>query len=124
RVERDDALAKSRLRVGAPCIDEEITSAAKRLWGMDFFDDLVFEAEPVGDYEVDLVITVKERPVIGEIKFEGNDDVSDEDIEKELTLKQGEILSMPKLRAQITKIRDVFAEEGYFLAEVDVSLGE
>jgi outer membrane protein insertion porin family len=123
RVERDDALAKSRLRVGAPCIDEEITSAARRLWDMDFFDDLVFEAEPVGDYEVDLRITVKERPVIGEIRFEGNDDVSDEDIEKELTLKQGEILSMPKLRAQITKIRDVFAEEGYFLAEVELSLG-
>lgn len=123
RVERDDALAKTRLRVGAPCIDEEISAAARRLWEMDFFDDLVFEAEPVGTYEVDLRITVKERPVIGEIRFEGNDDVSDEDIEKALTLKQGEILSMPKLRDQLTKIRDVFAEEGYFLAEVELSLG-
>jgi outer membrane protein insertion porin family len=124
RVEADDALAKSRLRVGAPCIDEDISGAARRLWEMDFFDDLVFEAEPVGQYEVDIRITVKERPVIGEIKFEGNDDVSDEDIEKALTLKQGEILSMPKLRSQITKIRDVFAEEGYFLAEVELSLGQ
>lgn len=123
RVERADVLLRSRLREGMICRDAEITLAAKRLWDMEFFDDLVIEAEPVGN-AIALIIRLTERPVIGEIRFEGNDDVDDEDIEKALTLRQGEILSMPKVRAQLTKIRDVFAEEGFFLADVSFELGE
>lgn len=121
RVTRDDVLATMKLRVGVPCSDTEVASDAKALWDLGFFKDLIFSVEPEGN-QVTLIVTLRERPSIAEITFEGNDAVSDEDIEEALELRAGTILSENAVRQQVAKIRDVYAEEGYFLAEVQYVL--
>ncbi|MCB9602372.1 MAG: outer membrane protein assembly factor BamA [Sandaracinus sp.] len=117
RVEADDVRASMRLRRGLPCTDEELARDARALWDLGFFENLVFEANVVGN-EVELVVTVTERPAIARVRFEGNDEVDDDDIEEKLTLREGTILSIPAVREQVTKIRDLYAEEGFFLARV------
>lgn len=117
RVDADDVRATMRSRRGLPCTDEELARDARALWDLGFFEDLVFEANPRGN-EIDLVVTIRERPAIARILYEGNDEVDEDDIEKKVTLREGAILSIPEVRAQITKIRDLYAEEGHFLARV------
>lgn len=117
RVEADDVRASMRLRRGLPCTDDELARDAQSLWDLGFFENLVFEANPVGN-EVELVVTVTERPAIARVRFEGNDEVDDDDIEEKITLRTGTILSIPAVREQVTKIRDLYAEEGFFLARV------
>lgn len=117
RVEADDVRASMRLRRGLPCTDDELARDARALWDLGFFENLVFEANPVGN-EIELVVTVTERPAIARVRFEGNDEVDDDDIEEKLSLREGTILSIPAVREQVSKIRDVYAEEGFFLARV------
>jgi len=74
-----------------------------------------------GDELVLLVVT-KERPAIGKITFEGDDEIDEEDIDEKVSLEVGAVLSENDVRAQIPKIRDVYAEEGYFLAKVSYQL--
>lgn len=118
RVEPDDIRATMRLRRTLPCTDEEIARDARALWDMGYFDDIVIEAETAGN-EVDLLVRVRERPAIRRIVIDGNDNVEDDDIDEKVTLREGGILSLPDVRAQVTKIRDLYAEEGYFLARVE-----
>ncbi|NOY94721.1 MAG: outer membrane protein assembly factor BamA [Deltaproteobacteria bacterium] len=121
RVEADDVRATLRLRRGLPCTDAEVARDARALWDEGFFDDIVVEAEAV-DHEVILTIRVTERPAIASIVFEGNDEISEDDIQEKVTLEEGGVLSMRDVRRNVTKIRDLYAEKGYFLARVNYEL--
>lgn len=124
RVSEDDIRATLELREGVPCTDPEVTRDAQALWDLGFFDDVVVEAVPIGEDLIDLYFTVRERPAIGRIAYEGNDEVSDSDLDEKITLREGEVLSLPEIRRQVTRIRDLYAEKGFFLARIDYELTE
>ena len=124
RVGEEDIRATLELRAGVPCTDAEVTRDARALWDLGFFDDITVEAAPVGEHRVDLFFTVRERPAIGKIVFEGNDEVSEDDLDEKVTLREGEVLSVPEVQRQVTRIRDLYAEKGFFLARVDYELTE
>jgi outer membrane protein insertion porin family len=121
RVAADDVRATLKLKPGMACGDEEVAKDARALWDLGYFDDLIFRAV-TNDDVVDLEIEIKERPAIGKITFEGDDNVQEEDIDEKVTLEVGAILSENAVREQLTKIRDVYAEEGFFLAKVAYKL--
>jgi outer membrane protein insertion porin family len=124
RVSADDVRASMKLRPGMPCTDVEVARDARALWDLGYFDDLIFSARLEGAQGGELVlsIAVKERPAIGKITFEGDDKVDQDDIDEKVTLEVGSILSENDVRAQVQKIRDVYAEEGFFLAKVSYKL--
>jgi outer membrane protein insertion porin family len=66
-------------------------------------------------------VIVSERPSIKTIEFEGNSAVDADDLTEALSVevKIGSVLSYSALRRGVQKIRDKYAEEGFFLAEVD-----
>ncbi len=122
RVGSGDIIATMQLHGGVPCTDSEIARDAQALWEMGFFQDIVIYAAPVGSDQVDLRIQVVERPSIARIVYVGNSEVKDSDIAEKVTLHVGGILSMPNVQEQVTKIRDLYAGKGYFLAQVRYEL--
>jgi outer membrane protein insertion porin family len=121
RVSADDVRASMKLKQGMTCTDAAVARDARGLWDLGYFDDLIFSARVEGD-ELALSVIVKERPAIGKISFEGDDEIDEEDIDEKVSLEPGQVLSENEVRAQIPKIRDVYAEEGYFLAKVSYRL--
>jgi outer membrane protein insertion porin family len=121
RVSADDVRASLKLKAGMACTDAGVARDAKGLWDLGYFDDLIFSARVNGD-ALTLLVVVKERPAIGKITFEGDDEIDEEDIDEKVTLEVGSVLSENDVRSQIPKIRDVYAEEGYFLAKVTYAL--
>jgi len=69
---------------------------------------------------VRLRILVRERPSVKDIEFSGNSAIENTDLTEALSVevKSGSILSHPSIRRGIQKLRDKYAEKGYFLAEV------
>ena len=122
RVAKEDVLATMRLGPRDLCVDEAVSRDVRALWDLGFFDDIVIRARERGPKAIDLIVQVQERPAIGKVVFNGNDEVDDEDIEEKITLEEGEILSVPEVESQITEIRDLYAEEGFFLAKVTYEL--
>jgi outer membrane protein insertion porin family len=117
RVSADDIRSTLKLREGMPCNDPEVTRDAQALWDLGYFRDIRVRGEVSGDGIV-LTFEVQERPAIAEIVYHGNDAIEQSDIEGKVTLKLGGILSVPEVRAQVDKIRDLYAEKGYFLAKI------
>lgn len=118
RVGDEDVLASVRSRAGQVCADDRVAEDARALWALSFFDDIRVEAEPADDDRVDLVFRVRERPSIATVRYEGNSGVSNSDIDEVVDLREGTILSVRSVQRQVTRIRDLYAEKGYFLARI------
>lgn len=121
RVSADDILATIRLRQGMPCTDGEVTRDVRALWDMAYFANVEVDAVALGA-GVALTFRVKERPAIGEVIYVGNDEIEKSDLDEKVTLEQGSVLSEPQVREQLEKIRALYAEKGYFLAQVRYEL--
>jgi outer membrane protein insertion porin family len=117
RVTPADVLTYVRERVGQPFKPETLTQDVRELWNSGFFDDIEVDLERHDD-GVDLRFVVRERPSIASITFEGNDEISKDDLNEGIEIKPSTILSLPAVRRTVQKIRDMYAEKGFFLAEV------
>ena len=121
RVDPEDVRATMKLRRGSTCTDPAVTRDARALWNMGFFDDLQIESDPIGA-GIKLTIRVVERPAIRKVIYEGNDEVDEDDIDETITLEPGTILSVPDVESQADAMRQLYSEEGFFLADVGYEL--
>lgn len=120
RVSTDDVLTYiSSLRVGKPFSPEGAARDVRELWDSDYFEDIEIDLVRRDD-GVHLRIVVRERPSIRSVEFTGNQKLEAEDLTEALSVeaKVGSVLSHAAIRRGIQKLRDKYAEEGYFLAEV------
>ena len=117
RVTPEDVLTYIRERVGQLFKPETLTQDVRELWNSGFFDDIEVDLDRHDD-GITLRFVVRERPSIASIVFEGNDEISKEDLTEGIELKPNTILSLPAVRRSVQKIRDMYAEKGFFLAEV------
>ncbi|MCC6214864.1 MAG: outer membrane protein assembly factor BamA [Polyangiaceae bacterium] len=118
KVSDADVIAYLKLRVGLGFAPEQLTDDVRELFASGFFDDIEVDLERVGD-EVVLRFVVRERPVVANVEFDGNDEIDDEDLAEGVEVKSSTILSLPAVQRSLQKIRDLYAEKGFFLAEAD-----
>jgi outer membrane protein insertion porin family len=116
RVSRDDFLAYLREHPNQPFVPENLTRDVRELWESGFFDDIQVDLDR-SDEGVGLRFIVRERPNVKEITYKGNGEIDDEKLNEGIEAKVNTILSYPSLRRSVQKIRDMYAEKGYFLAE-------
>jgi outer membrane protein insertion porin family len=107
------------LREGKAFNPRGMTRDVRELWETQFFDDIEVDLTQTAD-EVDLRILVRERPSIKEVIFSGNKVLDDDDLSGIVAseVKTDSIINHPAIRRAIQKMRDKYAEEGHFLAEV------
>lgn len=117
RIADDDVRSYLKLRVGQPFAPEALTQDVRELYESGFFDDIEVDLEVVNDAVV-LRFVVRERPTIASVTFQGNSEIDDDDLTEAVEIKSSTVLSQPAVRRAIQKVRDMYAEKGFFLAEV------
>ncbi|MFT3766897.1 MAG: outer membrane protein assembly factor BamA [Minicystis sp.] len=107
------------LRAGVPFTPEALAHDVRELWDSGVIEDVEVDLHTAAA-GVTLRILVRERPSVKSIEVTGNDTISTEDLREAVaeTLKPGDTLSHASIRRAGEKIRDKYAEEGYYLAEV------
>lgn len=118
RVSQEDVLAYLREQVGQQFSPEALAQDVRELWASGFFDDIEVDMER-SDSGVSLRFIVRERPNIRRVEFVGNSELDAEELEEGIEVKKDTILSQPAIARSIQKIRDMYAEKGYFLAEAE-----
>lgn len=116
-VSEEDILAYLRERVGSAFAPDILAQDVRELWDSGFFDDVEVDLAQ-DDAGVTLRFLVRERPRILRVEFEGNDKIEDKDLTEAIEVKADSILSPPAIGRSVQKIRDLYAEKGYFLADV------
>ncbi len=118
RVEEEAALSKVTLKAGDVYTPKTATELLRKVWESELFRDVRIEQEQVGQ-DVRLVVVVVEKPSIKEIKYEGRDDLSEEDVKGVVDVKPFTILKVDELKRNAEKIHDLYVEKGHYLAAVD-----
>ena len=117
RVEREAALQGVRTRPGAPFDPATVTEDIRALWRTGFFRDIrALREDTVGGVRV--IFEVVEKPSIREVRIAGNDDLSNDDITAVIDIRPFTILNVENLERNVQKIKDLYVEKGYFLADV------
>lgn len=118
RITSDDILAYLTEKVGQTFSPEALSKDVRELWNSGFFDDIEVDLER-DTAGASLRFVVRERPNISEIEFEGNTEIDTDDLTEAIEVKSNSIISYPAIQRSIQKIRDKYAEQGYFLAEAE-----
>ncbi len=120
RVANEDVASYlSSMRPGKVFTPEGLAKDVHELWDSGLFADIEVDLRR-GDDGVSIRLLVRERPSIKSIEFTGNDKIEKDDLTEALSVevKTGAVLSYAAIRRGIQTLRDKYAEEGYFLAEV------
>lgn len=96
-----------------------MTRDVRDLWQSGYFDDIEVDLSTRPPDKVALRVLVRERPSIKEIAFIGNKAIDAEGLEEATgnDVKKGDIINRPALRRAIQRVRDRYAEEGFYLTE-------
>ncbi len=126
RIEKDAVLAKLVTKVGQELSRENIRTDIKAIHAMGFFDDIEVSGELAQNGTVSLTFVIKERPVISELDFEGNERITTEDLQEVVKVKQWAILDINQIKEDVARIQKHYEEKGFYLAKVsfEVKPGE
>jgi outer membrane protein insertion porin family len=114
RIEPDTVRSYLKLRPGQVYTAETGDQAIKDLFETELFADVtVREAGGL------VTIEVKENPVINRIIFEGNKRLKEDKILKEIRLAPRQIFTRSKVRADVTRIIELYRRQGRYAATVD-----
>lgn len=109
----------SGLMVNEEISGEDIQKAIKQLWGLNMFSDIQVVLDKEVGSAVYLTIKVSEYPRLERVELEGNKKIKKKDLEKELDFYKGQVLGPLEVKKAETKIRKLYAQKGYLLAEVE-----
>ncbi|MBO9711920.1 outer membrane protein assembly factor BamA [Sphingomonas sp.] len=115
RIEPETVLSYTKLRVGDTYTNESVDQAIKDLYA----SDLLADVEITGVEDGNLVIKIRENPVINRVIFEGNKRLKQDKIDKEVKLRPRQIFTRTAVRADVARIIELYRRQGRFAATVE-----
>ena len=122
-VERvDEKAVRNRLmlKVGQRLDSAHIAADIQRIFESGLFDDVRvgLKQDPKKPDHVIVRFQVLERPSIAKVEVRGHDQLSLDSVLKVVDLRSGNLYSPSEAQSNANKIRDLYVEEGYFLATI------
>jgi outer membrane protein insertion porin family len=105
-------------RRGKPYRPSSVSEDIRAIYGMGYFEDVKAYEERVASGGVKLIFVVKEKPSVAKVVIAGNDDVSDDNVKDVVDIRPFTIYSEAKVKKNLEKIKDLYNEKGFYLAEV------
>jgi outer membrane protein insertion porin family len=115
RIEPETVLSYTKLRIGASYTNETLDQAIKDLYASDLFADVTVAGAETGD----IVLRVRENPIINRVILEGNKRLKEDKITKEIKLKPRQIFTRSAVRQDVARIIELYRRQGRFAASVD-----
>jgi len=115
RIEPETALSYTKLRVGQPYTNESVDQAINDLYASDLFADVQVSGNETGD----LVVRVRENPIINRVILEGNKRLKNDKITKEIKLAPRQVFSRTAVRQDVARIVELYRRQGRFAAIVE-----
>lgn len=114
KIEKDAILGRIKEKVGEHAIRKRIADDIRNIHSLGFFEDVSV------DYTSGILkFSVKERPTIVSVDFEGNEQASNSDLKDVIKIKEYSILDVNKVKEDISLIQKYYEEKGFYLARVD-----
>ncbi len=115
RIEPETVLSYTKLRVGVPYTAESLDQALKDLQASDLFAEYSISGVTDGN----ILLRVRENPIINRVIIEGNKALKSDKITKEIKLAPRQIFTRTAVRQDISRIIELYRRQGRFAAVID-----
>ncbi len=117
RIEEGTILSYMLVQPGDSFAGDRVDKSLRTLYATGLFADVNIQRQGNS-----LLVTVTENPLVNRITFEGNHNVKEEDLRKELELKPRAVFSVREAQADRQHLLNVYASKGRFAASVEPEL--
>jgi len=114
-------LAKVKTQAAQPLSSTILNEDLKRLYGLGYFSDVRIEQEALPD-GVKVMFVVVEKPILSEIKIEGNKKIAHDAIKKEMQSIVGDFVDQKRVRDDVASVKKLYDKKGFSDAKIDNSL--
>ncbi len=121
RVDGATVRAVLTVRPGTEVTLEEIDQDLQAIFKLGHFDDVTADLREEGTNKV-LVFIVHERPLVREIRYEGEKKITEDKLQPLVSIKVPEIYDPVKVKQSIETMRYLYNEEGYHAARIEPEL--
>ena len=120
----DVIIFTSGLKEGNIIKSGDFSRGVQQLWKSGLFNDIQIFVNEESEDGISVKIEVAEAPVLGEILISGDKKVSKTKIKEAIGLRTGQRIPEFQIEAGKSKVLDLYSEEGFLLATVDVTTEE
>jgi len=102
---------------GSLFTDADLSADIKAIYKMGYFDDVTAEVAEIAEGKA-ITFLVEEKPLITEIRIQGNKAVKRDDIEGAMSVRSRQTVNPEKLKADMEKIKVLYDGKGFYNAEI------
>ena len=113
RVENDTVLSYVNISPGDVATVDDIDESVKALFQTGLFSDVQITRRGGT-----LIVRVEENPMINQVNFEGNREVKDADLAKEVELRERMMFTRAKVLSDVNRIIAVYRRSGFYSVTV------
>ena len=113
RVENETVLSYMQIGAGDQITDEGIDASIKALFQTGLFRDVSIVRQGNS-----LVVILSENPLINIVNFEGNDEVDDDTLLKEVEVRERIIYTKARVSADTQRVLAVYQKQGFYNVRV------
>lgn len=114
RVEADAVLAYMQVSPGQQATPDRIDQSIKALFQTGLFSDVrIFRRG------ASLVVQVEENPIVNRVTFEGNDELDDETLAKEIELRERMVFTRARAQSDVQRLIALYRRSGFFAVRIE-----
>ncbi|GAB6182860.1 outer membrane protein assembly factor BamA [Thermodesulfovibrio hydrogeniphilus] len=117
RIEEAAVKNKISLKLGEVISQEKISEDIKAIYNMGYFEDVKADIQPF-EGGVKVIYTVKEKPTIVSVSFEGNKEYDEEKLKEVVTITAGSIADVTLINDNSLRLKAFYESEGYYFAKI------
>ncbi len=121
KVETEAILEKLSTQPGMLLDNYLLRRDLSRIYEMRYFEEIEAYQKKADGKDI-LLFKVVEKPIISKIFFEGNDEISDDDLKEQIKSKEYNILDVSSLKNDLRLLEKHYEDKGYFLAQATYEL--
>jgi outer membrane protein insertion porin family len=114
RIEPETVRSYLLLQPGDPWDPQRVDASLKALFATGLFADVKIDRQGNA-----MVVNVVENPIINRIAFEGNDKLSEKDLNAEIQLRPRVVYTRSRVQNDVTRILDLYRRHARFAATVE-----
>ena len=118
KVESEAIFDRIRIRKGSMITNYDLRDDIKKIYEMNYFEWVEAHREKGNT----LVFKLKEKPIISNLSFEGNDEINDEDLTAVIKTKEFSILDVNLIKSDLKALLKHYEDKGFYLANIKYEL--
>lgn len=117
KVEKEAVLERISTKVGNQVTNYSLKKDIEKIYNLKYFDSVEVHQDGTT-----LIFKVKEKPIIAKVVFDGNDELSRDDLLPQIKTKEFSILDINTVKSDVKAMQKFYEEKGFYLASIDYEI--